>query len=188
VGAGRALPADPSLGPGRGYTGKAPPGFYLGFGLAPSWNLFLEDGSSFRGAALQAGISRAIFHSPLRIGLELRPAWDQALGVFRLPLTLSLGFKDDLVRLFAGPALTLGDPAIRAGDGTRPYSGGTSWFGEAGLTLAPFRVKLSRGTLALYGEIAWQSYRRDAALEADWGADTGAAWRVSTGLRYVLNL
>jgi probable lipoprotein NlpC len=192
VGAGRALPAGPSRRPARapGYAGKESGGFYLDFGLAPTWNFFQEEGSFFRGAALEAGIFREfrLFHAPLRIGLELRPAWDQSLEVFRLPVTLSLGFKDDRLRIFAGPALTLGDPANRAGGGTRRYSGGTSWLGEAGLSIAPFRIKLFRGTLAPYGEIAWQSYRREAALEDDWRADAGAAWRVSTGLRYGLNL
>jgi probable lipoprotein NlpC len=190
VGAGRALPAagGGTAGP-AGKTAKAPASaVYLGFGAAPSWNLFPEGGPAFRGAAFQAGIFRELRIFPLRIGLELRPAWDGALEVFRLPLTLSLGFKDDRIRIFAGPVLTLGDAAIRAGEEMRPYSGGTSWLGEAGLSVAPFRIRLFRGVLAPYGEIAWQSYRRDAALGADWRADLGAAWRVSTGLRYVLNL
>jgi probable lipoprotein NlpC len=191
VGAGRALPGGPSRRPpggAPGSAGRGPSGFYLDFGLAPTWNFFQEEGSFFRGAALEAGVFRQFRIVPLRIGLELRPAWDQSLGVFRLPVTLSLGFKDDRLRIFAGPALTLGDPVIRAGGRTRRYSGGTGWIGEAGLSIAPFRIKLPRGTLAPYGEIAWQSYRKDAALGDDWRADAGAAWRVSTGLRYGLNL
>ena len=190
VGAGRVLPTGTPRRTAKapGNSAKAPSGFYLGFGLAPTWNFFQEEGSFFRGAALEAGIFRGIFSTPLRLGVELRPAWDQSLEVFRLPVTLSLSFKDDRLRIFAGPALTLGDQAIRSGGRTRRYSGGTGWLGEAGLSIAPFRIKLSRGTLAPYGEIAWQSYRKDAALEDDWRADAGAAWRVSTGLRYGLNL
>ncbi|MDR3160060.1 MAG: C40 family peptidase [Spirochaetaceae bacterium] len=188
VGAGRALPAAALPGKARGAAGNASGGLSLSFGLAPSWNLLLEDSDPFRGAVLQAGIFREFRLLPLRIGVELRPAWDQSLSVFRLPVTLSLGFQDDRLRIFAGPALSLGDAAIRAGERRRPYGGGTGWLGEIGLAAAPFRIRLFRGTLAPYGEIAWQSYRRDAALEADRRADLSAAWRVSTGLRYVLNL
>jgi hypothetical protein len=114
-------------------------------------------------------------------GAELRPEWDNALGVFRLPITFSWGLNDKL-RIFAGPALSFGSAALDVSGESRPYSGGTSWFGAAGLTFAPFMIKTARTDLAPYGEIAWQSYF-NSGPDRNISADFSAGFRLSTGLR-----
>ncbi|MDR2629918.1 MAG: C40 family peptidase [Spirochaetaceae bacterium] len=176
--------------PARDKTaGDGPSRFHLGFALAPSWNSLLENNPSFRGAVIQTGVfyDIPILSLPFRIGLELRPQWDTALHVFRMPITVSAGIKDS-IRLFAGPAFAIGSPVLNTGDESRPYTGGNSWLGEIGITMAPFSFKLPRGALSFYGEIAWQSYVKDPGLEDNWKADVGTALRVSTGLQYILNL
>ncbi|MDR2029030.1 MAG: C40 family peptidase [Treponema sp.] len=201
VGAGRILPeGDPVLAPKIAVPGDAGSGgassstndeargFRLGLGLAPSWNGFLENGA-FRGGVLQIQGTYDIhpFGYRIRLGIELRPEWDKALGVFRMPVTLSIG-HDDRFRLFAGPAFTIGDPVLRTAGGDRHYTGGTAWLGTVGMTIAPFSFRIGKGTLSLYGELSWQSYFRDPALEADFNADLSAGLRISTGLRYAWGL
>jgi probable lipoprotein NlpC len=192
AGAGRVLAAGGGLsGPAPSFAGEAEGtgvaggagGFLFGLAAAVNWNPVQDLGDPFRGVLLEArgaytfGPSR----ESLRLGLELRPHWDGALGIIRLPLTLSLGFGD-LVRVFAGPALTLGNPVSAGG---RRYTGEAAWLGTAGIMTAPFAWDLGGRELALYGEIAWEALRRNPALEAAWDADFGAALRVSTGLRCV---
>jgi hypothetical protein len=120
---------------------------------------------------------------PLSVGLEVRPEWDGDLDVFRLPLTLSLGVGD-AIRIFAGPALSLGRAALSTSAGDRYYTGGTSWFGTAGITLAPLSFKLARGILSVYGEFAWQSYTAVSGQGENWVADMSAGLRISTGFCY----
>jgi probable lipoprotein NlpC len=187
--AGPVSPATPKPLPERDKTTEDKPSrFSLGLGVAPSWNSLLENNSAFRGMALQAGIfyDVPIRSLPLKIGLELRPQWDTALHVFRMPITFSAGLQD-IVRIFAGPAFTIGTPVLNTGSGDRYYTGGNRWLGEAGIAIAPFSFELPRGALSLYGEIAWQSYVKEPAQEDNRKADIGATLRVSTGLRYVLN-
>jgi probable lipoprotein NlpC len=192
AGAGRVLAAGNGLpGPARSLAGETgapggredgPGGFLFGLAAAVNWNLIPDLGGSFRGVLLEAGGAYAFGLSPesFRLGLELRPHWDSALGIIRLPLTLSLGFGG-LVRVFAGPALTLGNPVSAGG---RRYTGDAAWLGTAGIMAAPFTWDLGGRNLALYGEIAWESLYRDPSQEASWDADFGAALRVSTGLRW----
>jgi hypothetical protein len=204
AGAGRLLPsgdiparsnplgpaAEPPSLPGKAETREDAPGpFHIGFGVAPSWNSLLDNNASFRGAVMQAGFfyDVPVRFLPLRVGLELRSQWDTALRVFRVPIALSAGITE-AIRIFAGPAIVIGTPVLNTADGSRPYTGGNSWLGEIGFAVAPFSFKLPRGSLSLYGELAWQSYTKDPALEDDRKADIGVALRVSTGLQYILNL
>jgi hypothetical protein len=113
-------------------------------------------------------------------GVELRPEWDRALGVFRVPLTFSWGINDK-VRIFAGPAVSFGNAALTISGESRPYIGGTSWFGASGITFAPFAFKIARVNLAPYGELAWKSYFYNGN-DRNLGADFAAGFRVSTGL------
>ena len=185
--------APPGAGAGGSAAKPAPVSgekpYRIGVALAPSWNGYLEEGGIFRGAATQIrfGAVTSLRDKPLLVGLEFRPEWDAGLGVFRLPITLSLGF-DDKFRLFIGPAFSFGDAALKTGKGNRRYGGGTSWIGAAGISAAPFSWKAGEGDLSVYGELAWQSYFRESGQDRDGMADFGAALRFSTGLRYTLAL
>ena len=159
--------------------------FTLGFALAPSWNGFNEHGGVLRGFASQVrlGYATSLFNKPMLFGAELRPEWDEGLGVFRLPITVSWGF-DDRFRVFLGPAFSIGDAALETSGGKkRNYSGGTSFLGAVGFTAAPFLFNVAGGELAPYAELAWQSYISDSS-SANLNADLAAGMRFSTGIRY----
>jgi probable lipoprotein NlpC len=169
---------------------KALPGdLLLGFGIAPIWGAVPGQSFPIRGTMFQFRFAWDIpikkFH--FRPGLELRPEWDSLLGIFRFPLTLSLGWSD-YIRIFLGPALTLGDPVMAGSGEERRYTGGNSWLGIVGITATPFSVKAGNGILSLYGEMVWQSFFRDQTYSADIRADINAALKFSTGLRYTWEL
>jgi probable lipoprotein NlpC len=194
AGAGRALPVLSSTGMGppksteTDLKGKGK-GFLAGFALAPSWSGFMKRDNPIRGVTAQGRFAwkGVVFGQPLMPGFEIRPEWDGVLGVFRVPFTISLGFNDK-VRIFAGPAFSLGIPVLRQESGDRRYTGGNSWFGSAGITAVPLSLPLGRGSLDLYGELAWQSYRHAPGTEPDMNADMNAGLRFSTGLRYTWEL
>lgn len=192
AGAGRALspPEDRAGGdkalenlPARAGLRRAR--FFAGLGLAPVWAAFLEGASPVRGLAAQFRLAAELPFPgrPVLLGLELRPEWDGALGIVRLPLALSLGFND-VIRVFGGPALSLGDPSLRRETGDRPYAGGASWLGILGVQAVPFSFDLPGGALSLYGELCWQSLVPRPGQGEDFNADMAAAFRFSTGLRY----
>jgi len=206
AGAGRALPATGGTSragienppqterPKKGAKEKPPAGMQkdrgilIGFAAAPTWNTYFSDGK-FSGGNVLRGVAGQIrfgavarpFGRQMIFGAELRPEWDHTLGVFRLPFTLSWGL-DDRLRIFGGPVLSFGEAALDVSGERRPYSGGTSWFGSAGLTISPFTIKIARTDLAPYGEVAWQSYSNNGQ-KANIGADFAAGFRFSTGLR-----
>jgi probable lipoprotein NlpC len=156
----------------------------LGFGLAPSWSGFYDSGTVLRGFASQvrAGYATTVFNKHMLFGVELRPEWDEGLGVFRIPVTLSWGFNDKF-RVFFGPALSIGDAALTSNGKKRRYGGGTSLIGAVGVSVAPFIFKISGGELAPYAELAWQSYTRESS-SVNLSADLAAGMRFSTGIRY----
>jgi hypothetical protein len=117
------------------------------------------------------------------LGLELRPEYDRALGVFRLPVTLSWGLNEK-IRIFFVSLFSFGDASIMTEKGIRNYSGGTSWFGTLGITAAPFIFKTPHGNFAPYFEAAWQNYYSNAST-ANLNADISASMRFSTGIRWV---
>jgi len=160
----------------------------LGASFAPTWNGFLKNGDLFRGfsAQLRLGADTTSFGLRMIFGLELRPEYDGALGVFRLPVTLSWG-PNDQIRIFAGPVISFGDAAISTEDGKRRYSGGTSWLGTAGITAAPFIFNTPKGEFAPYLEAAWQSYFSEEK-NTDLNADFSAGFRFSTGLRWTIQI
>lgn len=160
-------------------------GFFANFGAAWTWGGFFEGTPSvFRGIAGFAGAGYR--WTKYRAGLELRPEWDRALGVFRLPFTVSFG--TDMFQVFAGPAYTFGEPALSLEDGERHYAGGGEWLWEAGLSLASPAVQLGRGAFALYGELAWQPYFLEDGAHFLFRPDITANFRASTGLRYLWHL
>ena len=212
AGAGRAFPATEtggsagtglaSGGSAGGNTGKKnavaankPPagkqkekGILIGLAAAPTWNTYFADGNVLRGAAGHVRFGAVVhpFTKQMIFGAEIRPEWDSALGIFRLPFTLSWGLNDR-VRIFGGPVVSFGDPALAVSGKSRPYSGGTTWFGAAGLTVSPFAVRIARTDLAPYGEIAWQSYFNNSSNK-NIGADFAAGFRLSTGLRFTFHI
>jgi hypothetical protein len=174
-----AIPGN-ERGKSQGTGGK----LILGVAAAPTWKAFSPGGNIIRGAAGQFRVGTEVtpFGYSMIIGMELRPEWDGALGVFRLPLTFSWGLNDKL-RIFAGPALSFGNAMLSTSGEDRYYTGGTSWLGAAGITIAPVAFKIAAGELAPYGELAWQSYiNKDS--ENNFGYDFAAGLRFSTGLRY----
>jgi probable lipoprotein NlpC len=194
AGAGRAFPEtaqghQPAL-PGSGPSGNSDGSgwnsahFLFGAAFAPTWNGILKDGNFVRGFTSQFrfGLNTQFFGPQMLFGLELRPEFDGALGVFRLPLTLSWGLNDKF-RIFAGPVLSVGEASLSTNQGERYYSGGTSLLGTIGLTAAPFIINTSKGEFAPYFETAWQSYSSDSS-NANFNADFSAGLRFSTGIRW----
>jgi probable lipoprotein NlpC len=160
----------------------------VGVAIAPTWGAFLKDGDLVRGFASHIRIAADTYSLGPRMifGLELRPEYDRALGVFRLPITLSWG-PNDQIRIFGGPVFSYGDASLSTEDGTRQYSGGTSWFGTIGITAAPFIFSSEAGEFAPYMELAWQSYYNQGAGR-NLNADFSAGFRFSTGVRWTLQL
>ncbi len=156
----------------------------MGFAAAPTWNTFSAEENVVRGVAGHFRLAAAVrpLGQPMIFGAELRPEWDRTLGVFRLPFTLSWGVSDKF-RFFAGPVISFGDAALTVSGETRQYTGGTSWFGAAGITMAPFVIKFAESELSPYGELAWQSYSSNSTRE-NLVADLVAGFRFSTGIRY----
>jgi probable lipoprotein NlpC len=193
AGAGRAFPEAPStaypentIKEQRKTSAKNASGgnFYLSASLAPTWNSFLKGENFFRGFSshLGAGVNASLLNTQMILGLELRPEYDRALGVFRLPVTLSWGLNEK-IRIFGGPSFSFGDASIMTEKGVRNYSGGTSWFGALGITAAPFIFKTSHGNFAPYFEAAWQNYYSKDST-ANLNADISASLRLSTGIRF----
>ena len=162
--------------------------FLFGAAFAPTWGGFLTNGDLIRGfsAQLRVGADTSFFGPRMIFGLEIRPEYDGALGVFRLPVTLSWG-PNDQIRIFAGPVISFGDASLSTDEGKRRYSGGTSLLGTAGVTAAPFIYKSTRGEFAPYLEIAWQSYFSDNKA-FDLNADFSAGFRFSTGIRWTMQV
>jgi len=197
AGAGRALPETSTISAGVGNKNpsiaqkqykRQESRILMGFAAAPSWGAYSTSDSVsdsiIRGVAGQFRLAAEVgpFDRPMIFGVEIRPEWDRMLGVFRLPFTLSWGFNDKL-RFFAGPAISFGNAALTASGETRQYTGGTNWFGAAGITVAPFVIKLAGNDLCPYAELAWQSYLSNNTNQ-NLGADFAAGIRFSTGIRY----
>jgi len=179
--AGWSKPVAP---PSKVSSGASGTRYLFGFGIAPSWNSFLKNGAAVRGMTSQFRLAADtdFFGTRMIFGFELRNEYDGALGVFRIPFTLSWGFNDKY-RIFLGPVVSIGDPYISVNGGERNYTGGTSWLGAVGFTAAPFIFKSAFGEIAPYFETAWQYYVRDHESR-NLNADISAGLRFSTGIRW----
>ena len=216
AGAGRALPASTSAFPaasgggtdrsvgtntktGEGVTparrsGSQPAAssgnvrLLFGAAFAPTWTGFLKGDDLLRGftSQLRLAVDTHSLGPRMVLGLEIRPEYDGALGVFRLPLTLSWGPSDKFM-IFAGPVLSFGEASISTDEGERYYSGGTSWFGAAGITAAPFSLNTAAGSFAPYFEAAWQYYFSENE-NINIAADFSAGLRFSTGVRWTIRI
>ena len=157
----------------------------IGAGGAVNWDFFRLSGNIIRGFSSQVSFGFS-FNKLLSFGVEVRPEYDDALDVFRLPITLSWG-PGKRIRIFAGPVFSFGEPSFTYKDEYMTFSGGTSWFGAAGITFTPFPINISKQELAPYIEAAWQAYfnnNPNSSLIADILAST----RISTGLRWRMHL
>ena len=172
-----------SVAPARPSPTWADPGFFAGLGTAWIWGGGGEGTpSAFRGISAMAS---AGYRGPAyRVGLEIRPQWDDSLGVLRLPLTLFLG--TDRFQFFAGPAYIFGEPGFDLESGQRRYYNG--WLWELGFSAAFSPIPIGPGGLSLFGELAWQSYQRQEGHNFSLRPDVAANIRLSTGLRYFWRL
>ena len=160
-------------------------GAFAGFGASWSWGGVFEGAPSlFRGISLMGAIGYK--WSAFRIGLQLRPEWDNAMGIFRLPISLSMG--TDRFQIFGGPAYTFGEPSLSLENHDRLYSGGNSWLWEVGISAAFPPVTIGRGAASFYGELAWQPYSRGNGERFNFRHDLTANLRASTGIRYLWRL
>ncbi|MDR0503790.1 MAG: C40 family peptidase [Treponema sp.] len=181
-----SLPVNPSI---AAASDEKSGRLLLGAAIAPTWVGFLKGGDLFRGFAAQLFLTAETrsFGPKMLFGLEIRPEYDGALGVFRLPVTLSWGLNEKIM-IFAGPVFSFGDASLSTEDGERSYSGGTSWMGAAGITAAPVSFKTAAaGDFAPYFEAAWQYYYSDSNNRNP-NADFSAGFRFSTGLKWTIQV
>ena len=164
--------------------------FQAGAAIAVNWDFAQASGNALRGFTSQISLG-ADFAPALSFALELRPEYDDALEVFRLPITLSWE-PHKMLRIFAGAALNAGDAGFtygkdENGDPKRMEYNRTAWLGTAGVTFTPFTIPISNHELTPYLEGAlYMSYKNSEAARPD--ADFYANTRFSTGLRWRVNL
>jgi probable lipoprotein NlpC len=159
-----------------------PPAVFFGviISIAGGPRLGATEGAGLRGLDLSASAAYPL--GGLELGLDLRPSWDGALGVLRLPAAFSFGL-DSRLRFFFGPVLTLGAPRLSTAEGERDYAAGGSWLATAGLSWTPFSLPLGSGSLGFYGQLVYDRYEAIAAA-ADPGLDATARLSAGFGLRY----
>jgi probable lipoprotein NlpC len=151
-----------------------PPGEYLGLIMTASLGPSLGGDEVFRGLQGSFGVAYNVFG--IETGIEIRPEYDATLGDFRLPAVLSLGF-DKRLKLFAGPALTLGSPNLGA---SRPYVAQGGLLATAGVEYTPFRFRLADLDLGITGELVYNRYVPTGP--ADWSQDMAAQIRAGIGI------
>ena len=179
----QTTPAPPFILPRSDYGN-----LFVGAAFAPSWNGFLPDADVLRGFASQLILVYENDNSnlPISLGFEIRPEYDGALGVFRLPITVSWGLND-FIRIFAGPVISFGEASLNIDGEERYYSGGTSWLGTIGVTATSGFINTPVGKFAPYLEIAYQSYFSDNS-NFNLMADFSSIFRFSTGVRWVMQI
>ena len=167
VGAGRLIPPAKYLG------------IILSFAAAPSFDL----GLAFRGveASCEASYRLGIFEA----GLELRPGYDSGLGVFRLPLVLSVSLGKNF-RLFAGPALTIGTLEQKGDGASRIYAAAPSYLASVGASWTPLRFKLGDLDNGLFLNLVYDHYLPKGS--ADFVQDMKACLKFSAGFSTSLHL
>ena len=160
----------------------------MGVALAPIWNSFIQNGELIRGVSSQLYIfaDTNSFGSRMVWGLELRPEYDAAFGIFSLPMTLSWGPSEKL-RVFAGTVLTIGEAELSTEYGARQYSSRSNMLATIGATAAPFAISSAAGDFSPYFELAWQSYFSDNQ-NFDLAADLSASFRFTSGIRWLIQV
>jgi probable lipoprotein NlpC len=149
-----------------------PPGEYLGLIFTASLGPSFGTEDLFRGAQGSFGLAYRIFG--IETGLEFRPEYDASLGDFRLPAVLALGF-DRHLKIFAGPALTLGSPSL----GTRAYDPQGGLLATAGIEYTAFRFRVAGMEFGLTGELVYNRYVSEGP--SDFTKDSAAQVRAGIG-------
>lgn len=118
-------------------------------------------------------------------GLRSRIEWDELLGTLRIPLELVLG-QNTGFSIFAGPALTLGDPSLpaSASEPARGYETPTSWIASAGIRWSAPMLRSGASGAGLFSELRFSRYLPLPGLPEDLEADRRATISLAMGLRF----
>jgi hypothetical protein len=183
--AGRVVPASPLSG------------LAVEYGISAIFDAELIEGSiSTDGSALElfnqvvrgAGLRLGV-HIPLApnfsIGLETRPEWDNLLSVGRIPLELVIGQTSGF-SVFAGPALTLGTPALpdSSSGNTRPYEAVPGIIATGGVRWSPLLIRSGSFSMGIFTEFRADHYMPVPGQEDDQTANRRAVFSFSLGLRF----
>lgn len=153
-----------------------PPAEYLGLTLSASLGPSFSAEDALGGVRGSFGVAYRLLG--IEAGIELRPEYDKTLGDFRLPAVLAIGI-DKRLKIYAGPALTLGSPNL---EGTRAYEASGGLIATAGIDYTLFLFRLSALDVGLRGEVAYDRYIPAPGLAADFGKDFAAAFSAGLGL------
>ena len=152
----------------------------VGAAVAPIWNGFVQGGELMRGLSAQFYLyaDTYTFGSRMVFGFELRPEYDNALNVFRIPITFSWG-PDEKFRIFLGPVASFGDASLN--------QSGAKWLKAVGVMAAPFDIISKSGVYSPFIEASWQSdlFNYNNYNLAN---DFSAGFRFSTGVRWLLQV
>lgn len=149
-----------------------PPAEYLGLIFSASLGPSLGTEDFLRGARTSFGVAYTVLG--IEAGIELRPEYDATLGDLRIPAVLALGF-DKRLKVFAGPALTIGSPNL---GGSRGYNAQGGILATAGVEFTPVRFRVGGKNLGLTGELVYNCYVPEAG--SDFAKDSAA--QISAGL------
>jgi probable lipoprotein NlpC len=151
-----------------------PPTEYLGLIFTASLGPSFGTEDFFRGGRGFFGVAYRVLG--VETGIEIRPEYDATLGDFRLPAVLALGL-DKKLKVFAGPALTLGSPSLH---GKRAYEAQGGLLATAGIEFTPLRFRAAGLDFGLSGELVYNRYVPTGA--PDFLEDEAACLRVGLGL------
>jgi probable lipoprotein NlpC len=151
-----------------------PPAEYLGLVFTASLGPSFGTEDFFRGGRGSFGVAYRVLG--VETGIEIRPEYDVTLGDFRLPAVLALGF-DNKLKVFAGPALTLGSPNLH---GERAYEAQGGLLATAGIEFTPLRFRAAGLDFGLSGELVYNRYVPTGA--PDFLEDEAACLRVGLDL------
>ena len=152
LGAGRALPR-------QGYLGISLD-LDLGGLMSADGGAHGPTGSRLRGGSAGLGLVYPLFNG-FSAGVQTRVSYDELLGVARLPLEARISIGKNL-DIFAGPALTFGQPVLPAGAGDntadRPYAPSGQWLASGGFRWTPFWSREGAWKLGLGLEFRYDRY------------------------------
>lgn len=144
----------------------------------PSAASFSGNDLAYRAAAFDAGGFLPLgsnFMAGARIGL----GWDSLLGVARIPMELVVGQAEGF-SIFAGPAFTIGNPAV----GGRSYMAPVEWITTLGLRWSTRPVRWGANSVGLFSEMRFDRYEPDPGQPEVPSADRRAMFSFGIGISY----